>query len=335
MNIDILGWYSRGKNIGDQAFRKAHHYIFRNHKLNFVTPPTKCISHDMVVLGGGAVVAPYYLECMDKIDCPKYALGVSISYLSEMDLVKDTFKHVYLRDASDVEEMRHKVSYPVDYIPDLSFFYTPTGGDIRKKYAPCTKRKSLGVMLTDYVNPAIDRDPKEFSKRANSFRVNLAEELTILHRQGWDIYFIPLSTGGYGNDIRINLDVVSWMREESIQVYDTLSPQDCIDLISQMDLTLCMKFHAHLFSMIAGVPFVSMGFTRKVDLFLQAHDLKRYVGAQFNEQGDFDTSRLRDVVEEAMADKPRLSAEFVKTADGYYNQLHEITRNIRRDWLGE
>jgi Polysaccharide pyruvyl transferase len=336
MNIDILGWFREGtNNCGDTSFKKAHHTIFRKHKLNYVTPPSICESKDMIVLGGGATISPFYLATFEELTCPKYALGVSISYLSEMDLVKDTFKHVYLRDFADVELMRKKVNYPVDFIPDLSFFYTPTGGDIIKKYGPCKKRRSLGVMLTDYVNPAIDRDAKDFSKRAHSFRVNLAEELTILHRQGFDIYFIPLSTGGYGNDIRIALDVMAWIREAPLIIYDTLSPQDCIDLIAQMDVTLCMKYHAHLFSVIAGTPFVSMGFTRKVDMFLQAHELKGYVGAQFNGNDDFDTSKLRETIETAVEKKPELSKMFIETADSYYRQLHQISDTIRKDWLRE
>jgi hypothetical protein len=334
MDIDILGWYGAGNNCGDTSFKKFIISTFRHHQLNFVTPPAKC-NADIIVLGGGAIIAPYYLSSLDQATCPKYALGVSISYLSEMDLVKDTFKHLYLRDPSDVEEMRSKVNYPVDPIPDLSFFHTPSGGDIIKKYAPCDRRKSLGVLLTDYVAPALDRSFEEFGTRAHSFRVNLAEELTMLYRDGWDIYFIPLSTGGYGNDIRENLDVTAWMRETPIQIYDTLSPQDAIDLIAQMDLTLCMKYHSVLFSVIAGVPFVSMAFTRKVDLFLQEHDLKKYIGAKFIDNKEFDATNLRKVVDDAMGHKTELRSKFVHIADGYYSELHKIAGVIRRDWLGE
>jgi len=106
MKIEILGWYGKN-NVGDEAFRAAHHYIFRKHKLTFITPPNKCTNPDMVVLGGGAVVSPYYFDSLSKTDCPKYMLGVSVSYISEMDMIpKNTFKHIYLRDAFDVEPLR-------------------------------------------------------------------------------------------------------------------------------------------------------------------------------------------------------------------------------------
>jgi polysaccharide pyruvyl transferase WcaK-like protein len=189
-------------------------------------------------------------------------------------------------------------------------------------------------MLTDYVNPAIDRSYEKFSARAHSFVVKMAAELDKLSRQGWDVFLIPLSTGGYGNDIRINLDIAAYMRETPIVILDTLSPQQCLDLVFQMDLNICMKFHAHLFSMIAGVPFVSIDFTRKVDLFLEAHDLRKTICAKFQEN-EFDTSRFAETVDTTLAEDKMFREQFVETSENYYRRLHEITGTIRRDWLGE
>lgn len=333
MNIEILGWYNKG-NAGDESFKKYIIYTFRGHNLSFITPPAKCGNADMVILGGGAVISPFYLnEIINQANCPKYALGVSISYLSEMDLIKG-FKHIYIRDAFDVEEFRKHVDCPVDFIPDLSFFHTQSGGDVIKKYAPCNRRKSIAIAATDYVGPAIDRSAEEFGARAHSFRVNLAKELTILSKD-WDIYMIPLSSSKYGNDIRVNLDVAAWMEAIPIQIYDALTPMDAIDLIGQMDLTICMKYHSILFSLISGTPFVSMAFTRKVDLFLQEHNLKEYIGASFIDNKEFDVSELRPTIEKVMSQKAEISKKFIEIADGYYQELHRISHIIRRDWLGE
>lgn len=334
MKIEVLGWFNKG-NAGDECFKAAHHYIFRKHKLTFITPPAKCTNPDMVILGGGAVVSPFYFNSLAQIECPKYMLGVSISYMSEMDMIpKNTFKHIYLRDAFDVEPLRQKIDCPVDAIPDLAFVYRPTGQDIRGRYKNGSQRRPLGVMLTDYVSPAIDRPYDQFGLRSHSFVLNMAAELDKLQRQGWEVYLIPLSTGGYGNDIRINLELAAHMKEQPIVIYDTLSPQDCVDLVAQMDMTICMKFHAHIFSMLAGVPFVSMGFTRKVDLFLEAHDLKCFTGAKFI-NNEFDTSNFGSVMDEALSQRKHLASKFIDVSEGYSRRIREITATIRRDWLGE
>jgi polysaccharide pyruvyl transferase WcaK-like protein len=253
-----------------------------------------------------------------------------------MDLIPNTFKHIYLRDEYDIAAMKQKVSCPVDLTPDLAFFYRPRGEDVMRRYTLSSKRMSLGVMLTDYINPAIDRPQADFTAKAESFKIKLAKELDKLARHGWDIYLIPLSTTGYGNDIRINLDVASFMQERPIIIYETLSPQECIDLVAQMDLTVCMKFHAYIFSMIAGVPFVSLGLTRKVDLFLGAHDLKKFTAAKFDETGtQFNTSKFAEVVDDVLTHKQTLSNKFIDISDRHYRRLHELSDKIRRDWLGE
>src|SRR5436190_18938223 len=109
MKIDIVGWYGKN-NIGDEAFRYAHPQFFEGHDIRYVTPPETCReSADLVVLGGGAVVAPFYLDTLPK-DKPKYALGVDIAYESEIDLLAAAdFKGVMVRNSTDLPAMRQKL----------------------------------------------------------------------------------------------------------------------------------------------------------------------------------------------------------------------------------
>jgi len=63
MKISIVGWYGKN-NVGDEAFRFVLSDFFQDHQVEFVTPPQLCSNPDIVVLGGGAVASPFYLNTL-------------------------------------------------------------------------------------------------------------------------------------------------------------------------------------------------------------------------------------------------------------------------------
>ena len=326
MNIAVLGWYGNN-NVGDEAFRFAFHDLFMDHSVSFFLPPD-IPKGDIIVLGGGAVASPYYLSCLPET--PAYAIGIDLAYESEVDLVAArNFKAAYIRTATDAAALKAKVSFPVEHIPDLAFLIRPTGQDVLGKYRKTTK-KSLGILVTDYVNPAIDRPVKEFAARAWSFQQNMAEQLDKLSKE-FEIFMIPCSTGGYGNDIRINLGIASFMVEGPTQIMATLSPQEMVDLIAGLDVSVCMRFHAHIFSVIAGTPFVSLDFTRKVKLFLHENGLDKSQVCGFHED-EFDASLLKSAVEEAAEENRN---KFSSIGRNHHTRLQEFKEQLRRLLFGE
>lgn len=327
MKISVVGWYGMN-NVGDDAFQVVLSELLSAHQVEFVRPPQTCDSPDLVILGGGAVASPFYLKKLPE--CPRYALGIDIAYTSEIDLVAAAnFREVYVRNSTDILEMQEKLNCPVASIPDLAFLLKPTGKDILGKYKKHPTQKTLGVLVTDYVNPAIDRSLINFGARADSFITIMAKELDKLAKD-YEIMLIPCSTGGYGDDRRINLDLSAFMESRPTLIFDTLSPQDMIDLIAQLDVTICQRFHAHIFSIIAGTPFVSIDFTRKVNLLLAENNLSttscaRFYGCQFN--ADQLLSTLQKTVIEAKPDELR------GIAAKYHQELTELTTRLKTSWL--
>lgn len=292
MKINIVGWYGKN-NVGDEAFRYVFKQFFASHDVAFYTPPEQCPPADIVILGGGAVASPYYLSTLPN--CTKYAIGIDLAYESEADLLdKANFRGIYVRTKSDAVALEQKVHCPVTAIPDLAFYIKTTGTPVLNKYKK-TDRPVVGVLVTDYVNPAIDRPPERFGERAWNFKVKLAAELDLLWEQGYEVVLIPCSTGGYGDDRRINLDLAAFMKYPPVNIFDTLSPQTMVDLIRQCEFTICQRFHAHIFSIIAGVPFVSIEFTRKVRLLLEENNLTNWIGGLYQNKSNFDFSKLPDV----------------------------------------
>lgn len=323
--LSIVGWYGKN-NVGDEAFRTVFRKFFQQQILEFVTPPQLCSAFDALILGGGAVASPFYLEKLPT--GPKYAIGIDLAYESEADLLaKYDFKSIYVRTKTDKFSLQNKVSCPVYDMPDLAFYLKPLN-NTTSKYKKHTTRKTVGVLVTDYVNPAIDRPYDLFGERSWDFKFKLAAELDNLWKEGYEVLLIPCSTGGYGDDRRINFDLAAFMKYPPTNILETLLPQEMIDLISGCDFTICQRFHAHIFSIIANVPFVSVELTRKVKLLLQENNLSHWVGGVIQNKDTYDFSKLKEV-------KELFGPQDKQFLQDISNQNFELVEKIKKQVLKE
>jgi LmbE family N-acetylglucosaminyl deacetylase len=266
--IEILGWYNKN-NVGDDAFQIVLGDWFANHDVRFVTPPMKTREDaDLVILGGGAVASNYYLEAITQTTkrIPCIVLGVDIEYPAEAELLaRFGFDEVVFRSREDVITYQNIPDFLTNnarYCPDLAFHLTASGKPVLPSYKK-KDRRTLGVFVTDYVMPSRDRDLYHFGPRADQFAQGLGGVLDQLSEK-CEIVFLPCSTGNAGDDRRINRHVASFMEHAPTIIDDQLDPKRMIDLIAGCTATLCMRYHAHIFSLIAGTPFASIEFTKKV-----------------------------------------------------------------------
>jgi polysaccharide pyruvyl transferase WcaK-like protein len=333
MKISVVGWYGIG-NIGDEAFKPAIERIFDGHELEFVRPPRRPRDPDLVVLGGGAVVSPFYLTCLPERK-RRYALGVDLAYESEIELLANGgFSGVMFRNRTDAARFAHRLAVPTYSIPDLAFMIRPSGRPTLERFHPDgdSAGKKVAVCATDYVNPAIDRPVEEFGESAYSFAVSLAQELDQLTEQGWTVYLLCCSTGGYGDDRRMALQLKSFMEHPPVTILDSMEPQEMVDFIAEMDLSICMRFHSHIFSTIAGTPFVSIEFTRKVKVYLEELGLREETTCAAFLGRRFDTSHFHETVRRVL-ERQGLTAQLRDVAASSYDELENVMHVIRREWL--
>lgn len=336
MRINIIGWHGM-KNVGDEAFKPAIDHIFSGHELEYITPPRKHTNPDMVILGGGAVASPFYLDVLPT-GCKRYALGIDLAYESESDLLAAAkFDGIFIRNKTDVKNWGWKFNCPIRTMPDLSFFLRPSGTDIIKKYdiKNTPDKKKIAIFPTDYVNPAIDRPVDKFGNRAYSFAEQMAKEIDKFNKEGWEVYVMCCSTGGYGDDRRMALQLASFTKHRPIVVLDTLTPQDMIDFIAQMDLTICQRFHAHLFSVIAGTPLVSIEYTRKVNVFLEELGIRDNITAARFDGDVFHTDQMHAAIEYVLNKKVEFNSRFRHCSAKNRTELIKVTKTIQQEWLGE
>lgn len=267
--IDIIGWYSR-KNVGDDAFELVLSNWFRGFDVRFVTPTERTRdSADLVILGGGAVASEYYLNRIQG-SAPLVALGVDIEWPKEAQLLLDaSCSRIVFRSKEDVETYETlwgaanlAGELNAEYCPDLAFALAPTGKDVVSKYKLSPTRGTIGVFATDYVMPSRGRDLYFYGPRADQFCQGLARTLDRLAEIS-EVILLPSSTGIPGDDRRVNMHIASFMEHTPTIVTDYLSPHDMIDFIAGCTATMCMRYHAHIFSIIAGTPFVNIEYTKK------------------------------------------------------------------------
>jgi hypothetical protein len=89
--------------------------------------------------------------------------------------------------------------------------------------------------------------------------------------------------------------------------------QEMIDIISNLDFGVCVRYHSHIFCTIAGTPFVSISSTRKTRSFMKQVGLSEY---QYEiNLDDYGTpigsnyEKMRDITRQAIRDKISISEQ--------------------------
>jgi len=154
-NIPILGWYNQ-KNVGDEAFKDIFGAVVRDvdpaATVSFHTQRLPSPTPDKIILGGGDVIRPYYLQKIPS-DVAVFPIGVGLGYESEIDLLQNVRVPAALfRNIEDVK-IAHTKSIMAEYSPDLTFFLNepdPFPVEMREG-------KTLGVFLSDEVSATFER----------------------------------------------------------------------------------------------------------------------------------------------------------------------------------
>jgi hypothetical protein len=83
--------------------------------------------------------------------------------------------------------------------------------------------------------------------------------------------------GSYTDDSNLKALLEVAKQQQRIKV-DTnkYTAQEMIDLMTDLDFAICMRYHSHVFCTVAGTPFMSISSTRKTRSFVKQAGLSRY-----------------------------------------------------------
>jgi len=304
-NVIIAGYFDR-HNLGDDLFHEIWKHIFtkeklKSHNVKFISLDDLRLCSDLrncnvLIFAGGDVLNYYFLSelknILHKFDFKGqlYAFSVGIPYqVVIVDGLLDQFNFIMCRAKGDAFNLRRRFGENhVRYFPDLSVYMSELFclQKSKNEYIGVSDDKvfnqklSVGVCLARtifktnaYYKTVVENIAKALDKIVT---------LNLPGTCGFELFLIPFNTNSknvFEDDNLINKDV-----------FDKVENKDLIHLMSrrlsaeemyftfknQLDMTIAMRYHAHMYSIVSKVPFVSMHTTRKVQNLLFDTGLSRY-----------------------------------------------------------
>lgn len=275
MKFLVLGFYNRN-NLGDEMFKDTipkfcgieHEYIFI--EPSKIKDNVNLNEYDSIIFGGGDIINEYFMEKITPIiknySKPIYALGVGIPfkdciYRSYLDI----FDHVFIREKEFTSLIQKRLgSIYSHYIPDLGFSIDFKNNNLFKK------SKKIGIFLAQsYFNY------KPILFKFSKFLKTLCNE--------YEITFYKFNTSGEKNedDETINAFIYNSIKDTSYKVniendtnrYDTY---EMLQKISELDFSICFRFHSAIFSTIARTPFITISSNRKIIKYMEDNGISNY-----------------------------------------------------------
>lgn len=308
---DVFAWLF--EHILPEMFPGLHVAIINSDSVPLLMPPPQHVR--AIIVGGGDLINDYFhrkIKCILEVPanrtCPVYAIGVGIPYPKLIgDGYLDLYDFIVHRSSDDHLALVDRYGHDqVVLVPDLAWLMRTVPVEPSTMLSPWTfkptwfKRKpnvkKVGVFLA---RPMRGGNQTAYEKVVNgvaTFLFALATERRISKKCGarkqkprFLIELVPFQTGpdvaDHENDALMNQDVMHKLMELSegkpldnvAIVNQSPSVQDALSLFRAYDFTVCSRFHAHIFSFMAGVPVVSVSCSRKVQVLMRDAKLERYL----------------------------------------------------------
>ncbi len=264
--ILVLGFYNRC-NIGDDLYSFVFPLLFSKAQsiqfacMDDIVELPKDI--DIVVCGGGDIINDYFMgkaqSLLKNFSGRIYAVSIGIPYASCSKYLH-LFDHVFVRSSTDyVLACKEIGSRNVTLCPDASVILPYKKQDIQLT-------KKIGICLAQ---PYFYGNPKK-SILISSFISSLVK-----FNKEHDVEF-HLFAFNYDRastcecDIILNEILSKKLLYEGVNTitHDITNPIEMLEEISKMTMTICMRYHAVMFSLIAKVPVLTLFTSQKIENLL-------------------------------------------------------------------
>jgi polysaccharide pyruvyl transferase WcaK-like protein len=274
MKILALGWYGHN-NIGDESYKFTLPMFLHEHDVrftDFLNPkePAQLDWCDMVVLGGGNVLKPYFLDQVKKVKKPVYAISIGGE---EKILDKPIFSHVWSRE-SKTSKLMDDIGQKNSYMPDLAYLLQPNAENgkewlhdtFKEECLDLYEKKVVVVMNSYLISGTQEAKPRDaFHFLDASYRLAYTFDNTSA-----SFIFLPFGTDPSCDDRVANSWINSkckWWKKNCV-IHDRLSVKKTLDIIAASDAVISTRLHSSIFSHLSGVPFIDLTHHSKNEEFL-------------------------------------------------------------------
>lgn len=275
MKILVIGYYNHG-NLGDNSYQDVMGYFFPNDNLQFVSSDNlKSIdgnNYDGVIVGGGDIINDYFNSAikpfLSTFSGPKIAFSIGFPFPSCItETYLGHFDHIFTRNFEDLRDIQKVVgSHRVHFIPDITMTYkTPSRLPIDPQdniLLGDRSTKKCGIFLV-----------------GNLIRFpSIVEDIAHLISMLGLTYDTTLYCFDSKEDLKLAELVKTFVDKKSKITVDSsiYNGPEMINIMSELDFAVCMRYHSHVFCTIAGTPFMSISSTRKTRSFMTQAGLSKY-----------------------------------------------------------
>lgn len=270
MKILIVGYYNHN-NLGDDMFQDAFKKLLPLCQLTFIDidniKEVKLDSYDRIICGGGDIVNDYFLENIkyihENFKKPIYACSLGIPY---RELIQKNYlqyyDHVFVRNTSYLLDIQQVMgSQYTHYLPDIVMYNFP----VNDKSINLKSRKMVGVFLASSLTPVIND------------LVDIFEH--ILKNSEYKLHFVCFDTSDDAHDDKINRKIASKLHHYKHRIITDntrYTPEEMYNLISSFKFCICNRFHSHILSTLAAIPFIGIHYANKSLLYLLENNYPYY-----------------------------------------------------------
>lgn len=312
----IIGYYGHC-NLGDEQYKQSFMDLFKQYMPTSIKYQTEFYDCDMlqdytfsetdiIILGGGDVLNDYFLHKVISVFTGRNNKIIAVSVgLPFTSVLTDTNKlnivdYIFIRTKQDLELFsQYFHPHRVFYLPDLSMLL------LNKASLPVISEQITSTMTRI---ERIKRSGKKivmFSLSRHIYNSNyetnyqfiittLCQFIKFLTTFNYHIVFVPFNTNSDNpieDDTVVQQDIVSYLLQNgNVSLTNTtiintkLTTDEVLKLLDLVDVSVCMRFHACLFSVYKKVPIFPIFTTRKIKNLLL--DLEWQYGYEMDTNDD-------------------------------------------------
>lgn len=304
-SVLVLGFYNM-RNLGDEAYKDLLPRFCPDCKFTFVNNLPKDIKqYDKIILGGGNVIAKDFLSQL--VDKPNKSI-ISASAFNTIDKsLLQGFDYIAVRDIKSCEILT-SMGVKCEYMPDLAFLLESDKDQGKQMLDTMFQEgEKYKKVVTIVVNAYLGHSPGDhrLARDEYHFQEFCNQMAGLIDNYPASFVFIPFSTALPYDDRVSN----GWLAKKckyhrkNLVIYDKLSIQETLNILSASDAVIATRLHASIFSCIANVPFIDLSHHDKTAGFLKTIGWQDWSTSYWN----FDSQRCKELLTKAIDNKMELT----------------------------